>query len=102
MRSPQATADRETTQEAKALGIDPSSSASDVAAAASGPYKTGADGRIAGGDTGNESRFSPTAAERRAQSVLNIQAGKDGPRSASLPIPPTRRARGSPRRSRRR
>lgn len=75
--SPGATAAREQTQEAKSLGIDPSSSPTDIAAAASGPVHQGADGRMAGGDTGNES-VSPTQPNDVRNAVLQIQAQKDG------------------------
>lgn len=75
--SPGAIAAREQTQEATALGIDPSSSPADIAKAASGQYRTGPDGRIAGGDTGNGT-VSPGQPNDVRNAILQMQAQKDG------------------------
>jgi hypothetical protein len=91
--SPGAIANRETTQEATALGIDPSSSAKDVAAAASGKVGFDAQGMPTGGDTQQAGPSIPGAGPQPPAStpgnvqpngndvrtaVLQIQAGKDG------------------------
>ena len=62
-------------QMATSLGIDPSSDAATIASAASGPIHVGADGRMAGGDTGNETVTTPGDVRN---AVLNVQAQKDG------------------------
>ncbi len=76
-----AVAAREQTQEAGALGIDPSSSPKDIAAAASGGYHVGADGRIAGADTGNES-VAPNQTDVR-NAVVTQQAQRNGAQAAT-------------------
>ena len=82
--SPGAVTRKEQTEESTALGIDPKSSATDIASAASGPVTFDNKGMPAGGDTGGTGSVSPAQPNDVRNTILQIQAQKDGQQNTGV------------------